>query len=367
MASFLSNIGRSATRFGPIGLEISLEYVHLVQLQMSSAGVALRACASEPMNASFEDLLQEPKQLKEVIKSAYGRQDFKGRQVVTSMPSTMTRVLSVNYELSNGQNDSQAITKLLLDRIGDDLADFVVDFMPINQEQRVTDRAALIAMCRKDSVNAYLETLNACKLEPIALEIGPVAIKRLVDSLQSHSPMSTSLVVNCGREKSYLTLISKRQLLSDDEVNFGERTVVQRICSALDVTSDLAHKLLAEVDLGADKPDENTRTLIEIIRPELNELIRDIERGMVYATNESRGQDDTTIFLIGSIARWTGADRLISNILKHPVKTIPDPLLPFMSTQAQEVEVEKNEIEGGAGRPELAVATGLALRDIEHG
>ena len=357
----LRGSGRKA-QYGPIGLEVSLEYVHIVQLEMAESGPILRACASEPMNASFEDLLATPEELQNVIKRAYQQQDFKGRQVVTSMPSTMTRVLSVNYELNNGQNDAQAITKLLLDRIGDDLADFVVDFMPINHDQRVTDRAALIAMCRKDSVNAYLSALSACRLDPIALEIGPVAIKRLVDMLQVRKPMSSSLVVNCGRERSYLTLISKQHLLSDDEVSFGERSVIQRICSALDVSAELAQKLLADVDLGAEKPDENTRTLIEIIRPELNLLVSEIERGLVYATNENRGQDNTTIYLIGSIARWAGADRLVSNILKHPVKTIPNPLLPFLGG----VE-ESDEDQDNVGRPELAVATGLALRDFQHG
>ena len=354
------SLPRRASAVGPIGLEVSLEYVHLVQLQMESGGVRLRACASEPMNASFEELLQSPAELQQIFKRALKQQKFKGHQVVTSMPSTMTRVLSVNYELNNGQNDAQAITKLLLDRIGDDLADFVVDFMPINQDQRVTERAALIAMCRKDSVNTFLHTLNKCRLEPIALEIGPVAIKRLVDSLHHKNPFATSLVVNCGREKSYLTLISKRQLLSDDEVNFGERTVIQRICSALDVTVDMAQDFLANADLGAEKPDDNTRTLIEIIRPELNELVSEIERGLVYATNENRGEDDTTIYLIGSIARWSGADRLISNILNHPVKTIPNPLQPFMSGREPADELH-------SGRPELAVAAGLALRDFQHG
>jgi type IV pilus assembly protein PilM len=356
----LPGIARKADLRGPIGLEISLEYAHLVQLHMVEGHARLLACASAPLGASFEDLMANPSRFEKIISGALKQGGFRGNQVVTSMPSTMTRVMSVNYELKNGQNDNEAISRLLLDRIGDDLADFVVDYMPIHQDNRISERAALIAMCRKDSVNSYLAILNQCGLAPIALEIGPVAIKRLVDSLQHNQPTTSSLVVNCGREKSYMTIISKQQILSDDEIDFGERTVVERTCQALDIDPDMALNLLREADLGSDRPDDNTRTLLEIIRPEMNQLVQDVQRGLVYATSENHGMDDTGIYLIGSIARWRGMDKVLGNILNHRVKTIPNPLQPFLSLIEREQALDN-------GRPELAVAAGLSLRDFHNG
>lgn len=343
---------RSPNSAGSIGLEVSLEYVHLVQLCTNDNSTRLQAHASQPLESTFENLLTEPQTLTNTIRDALSQADFKNKNVVAAMPSTITRVMSVNYKVAAGQSDEQAITKLLLDRIGDELADFV----PINHDQRVSERAALIAMCRRGCVMRFLDAVSRAGLTPCALEIGPVAIKRLVDALQHRQSNQSAIVVNCGRQKSYLTLISNRQLLSDDEVNFGEDTVIDRIVHALDVDTTLAHHLLRDADLGVEKPDDNTRTLIEIIRPELNQLVRDIERALVYATSDNRGNGETDIFLIGSLARWSGADRLISNILNRRVHTIANPLQPFLSLAEREAEK----------LPELAVATGLALRDMNH-
>ncbi len=357
----LPSILKPAGAFGPIGLEVALEYVHLIQLTLKDGQLRLNAMASEPLGNSFDAMLDDPPALRAVIKRALKQAPFRGRHVVTAMPSTMTQVLSVNYEVNNGQSDSDAIRRLLVDRIGDDLGDFVVDYMPIRRDQRVSERAALIAMCRKDTVNGYLNVLSKSGLVPQALEIGPVAIKRLVDVLQQQQATASSLVVNCGRQRSYLTLISNRQLLSDDEIEFGEQTVLSRICQALDLEEDHALKLLKAADIGAQDTDDNTRTLVEIIRPELNELVSEIHRGLVYATSETRGQDDTAIYLIGSIARWRGADKLLGRLINHRVKTVPNPLRPFLSVKQREDESEEE------GRPEFAVAAGLALRDFQNG
>ena len=359
----------AASHVGPIGLEVSLQYVHMVQLHLQRGQVRLRASASQPLPGSFEEMLKAPDTLSQVIKQCVNRGNFKGRKVITAMPSTLTRVLSVNYELSSGQTDEHAISKLLHDRIGDELADFVVDFMPINHDRRVTERAALIAMCRRESVNTFLDTLSQSGLQPTAMEIGPVAIKRLVDAIQHQHVNRSALIINCGRERSYLTLVANQHLLSDDEISFGESGVLERVCDELEVNLDIAQQLVLDADFGSDKPSDNTYTLTEIIRPELNALVKEIERGLIYATTESRGQQDTSVYLMGSLARWRGADRLLSRLLNHPVKTIPDPLRPFIAKPdlaADTLAERKTRQREVSGRPELAIAAGLALRDFHN-
>ncbi len=148
--------------------------------------------------------------------------------------------------------------------------------------------------------------------------------------------------------------------MSDEEVAFGEQSVIRRICAALEVDEPLATKLLRKADLAMEKPDDNTRTLIEIVRPELNALTREIERGMIYAINESGGQGDISVFLIGSVARWQGAGKLLERIVNHPVQIVPNPLAPYLGAETE-------ELDSPPAHPELAVATGLALRDFYHG
>jgi type IV pilus assembly protein PilM len=349
---------QNANLTGAIGLEFSLEYLHMVQLTHGAAGVKLHAHASEMLPIPFEELLEDPAAFRKLVRTASARGGFSGRRCVVAMPSSLTRVMSVNYQVSAGQSEAAAIGQLLKDRIGDELTDFVVDYLPIHPDSAGRDRASLIAMCRKDTVLRYLALLRQSKLAPECMEIGPVAIKRLVDSLQGPGEQAGALVVNCGREKSFMTLISKRRVLSDDVVEFGEETLLAQICRVLDVNSKMALTLIQETDLGAARPDPQARTILEIIRPELNKLVREIERGLVYAASESRGADDTRVFLIGSLARWQGADRLLTDLVRHPVQTIPDPLQPFLRMGVDAPQEH--------GRPELAIAAGLALRDFYH-
>ncbi len=351
--------GRSAGKFtGAIGVEFSLENLHMVQLEHRDGEVCLKATKSLPLGCSFEELLQDEDRFKALVRKAVESGGFTGKRAVVAMPSSMTRVMSVNYQVNPGQSESGAIAQLMRDRIGDEIADFVVDYMPVNSDTNSRERASLIAMCSKSTVMQYLELLRKSGLKADAMEIGPVAIKRLVDAMHTPGDDTAALVVNCGRAKSYLTLISRRRILSDDEVDYGEQTILEQIGRALDVDEDLAAMLLRDADLGADKPDDETHTLLEIIRPELNKLVREIERGLVYAASESRGANDGRVYLIGSMSRWNGADALLSKLLNHPVTCIPDPLQQFLGKD-RDKRVNK-------GRPELAIAAGLALRDFEH-
>lgn len=343
---------------GAIGVEFSLEYLHLVQLAHGASGVRLHACASAPLPSPFEDLLEAPQEFRKLVQGTLAKARFSGRRCVVAMPSSLTRVMSVNYQVNPGQGEAAAIGQLLKDRIGDVLADFVVDYLPIHPDSNSRDRASLIAMCRKDTVLRYLDLLRGCHLKPEVMEIGPVAVKRLVDSIQGPGAESAALVVNCGRARSFLTLISRGRVLSDDVVDFGEDTVMEQLARALDMDTEMAFGMLQEAELGASRPDPHTRTVLEIIRPELNKLVREIERGLVYAASESRGVDDAKVFLIGSLARWHGADVLLTDLVRHEVKTIPDPLQPFLRVGV--------DVTPESGRPELAIAAGLALRDFHH-
>ncbi len=354
--------GRGKGKFaGAIGVEFSLEYLHLVQLEHLRNSVTLRAAKSVRLEAGFEEMLQDEVLFKNTVSRALKDNGFTGRRAVVAMPSSMTRVMSVNYQVNPGQSEGAAIMQLMRDRIGDELASFVVDYMPINRESNSRDRASLIAMCSKEMVMQYLELLRKSGLKAEAMEIGPVAIKRLVDSLQEPGDDKASLVVNCGRAKSYITLISRKRILADDEVDYGEQTILEQISKALDVDEQLATSLLRDAELGAERPDDETHTLIEIIRPELNKLVKEIERGLVYAASESRGNAEANVYLIGSMARWNGADELLSSLVNHPVTKIPDPLQSFIKTTVPQGASTTD------GRPELAIAAGLALRDFHHG
>jgi Tfp pilus assembly PilM family ATPase len=205
-----------------------------------------------------------------------------------------------------------------------------------------------------------------------ALEIGPLAISRLTSAISKDHDSATILVVNSGRRASYLTLISGSDLLFDQEVAIGENTLVQHICETLDMSQDMARHLLTQSgvypgdhhDAVSDAIDESGvfSTLAEILKPQFMKLVEEIKRAFLYAASETRGRGVTEVYLLGSIARWPGSELMLSNLSGTTVTKIPDPLELFPSDEQDKAEL------AGHSAPEIAVATGLALRGMKiHG
>ena len=91
-----------------------------------------------------------------------------------------------------------------------------------------------MAVSRRDDVIAYLDAMRASGLTVDALEIGPVAIRRLANALPASNTQMV-LIVNTGFEASYLTMLSGRRLLMDQAIEFSESRVLGALAIAATV------------------------------------------------------------------------------------------------------------------------------------
>ncbi len=344
--------------YGDIGLELSLTELHMVQLCRHGEGLRVSAHASVPYDGDLAALLADHGRFAKLVRKGFKQARFAGRRVVAAMPASYTQVKPVSYQSAGRDGDAAAIARLMHERLGDVISEFVIDYMPVQTLYEGREKLALVAICREETVVSFLDMLHKARLTVTALEIGPIAIQRLITALQRLRPPQNTLVVNCGREKSYLTLLSDSRLLSDDEVDFGEDLIVQRVCSALHMSPEIALELLQQINLDPArsptdlKTERNAEALTEIIKPQLAKLVAEIQRGLMFAQSESRGTRTDQVYLLGSIARWPGTARLLSSLTGTPVSTLPDPLALF----SDETDGEHPPA------PALAVASGLALR-----
>ena len=355
-------------------MDIALEAMHLVQLEAAENCMpVVRAKASLDIGGSRKELLQQPQQFRALIKRALASDRFQGKKVVLALPSVMFRTVSINYKLAAAEHDeAAAILRVMKDRLEGDLKDYVLDYLPVSGRSKSDEKLALVAVSERDSVVSYLELARKAGLDVTALEIGPLAISRLTSAVSKDSGSSTILVVNSGRRASYLTLISGDDLLFDQEIAIGENSLVKHICETLDMPEETAQHLLSRAgvypgnhsDPVSDVIDESgvLSTLSEILKPQFMKLVEEIKRAFLYAASETRGRGVNQVYLLGSIARWPGSEQMLSQLSGTNVTKIPDPLALFPSTAQDKT--------GKAGHfaPELAVATGLALRGMTvHG
>lgn len=350
---------KGGTQYGAIGLEISLQKIHLAQLSQTHDGLRLCAFGSFDHGGNPENVWQDQREFRSRLRTALKSNHCRGKKVVAALPASLARVMPISYQPRSGESDEAAIASLLSERIGSEAEDFLVDYMPVDTLAQGNTKLALVALCREETIMGFLNALTHAGLEVVALEIGPIAIQRLITVQLADLPPQNTIVANCGRKKSYLTLLADQRLLADDEIMFGEDSLLDRLSESLDIDSTLAQKLALDANLDpsipkqTNDPNDIRGAINEIIRPEFARLAQEIERGLVYASSESRGSRRSCVYLLGSIARWPGADKLLESMLKIPVSVVPSPVSAFGDDQ---------RVIG----PELAVATGLALHSFAN-
>lgn len=355
-------------KVGYIGLDFALEKINFVQLgKLSNGELALKSVCSLPYDGSRKELLSSPKLLRAKLRKAFAGTNFAGKKIVSSIPSHDVRIISVNYHNTNNANSSSAIIQAIKERIDDDLANYVIDYMPVRANDLEKEQLAIVALVKQEVVNSYLEGLRYAGLNVEALEIRPAAINRYVYSNLEKDDYQNILSVNLGDKNSYLTVTSGRRLLFDQQVDFGSVKLIERISDALDISKDSVIQLVekygfedarSEVSAKLVYPEDYSKTLQEICKPELDKLTDEINRALLFAASENHGQTINKVYLLGSMSYWSGFDSYLEKKLKVDTETVRNPLngLPDPCHCLDGYRFSNT--------PELSIAIGHALRGL---
>ena len=355
---------RSAA-YGPIGVYFTQEHLHLVQLEtLGDGGIGVRCRESLTYQGSRAELMASPAAVRKLVRRAMRAGKFRGRNVVSAMPPEQVRIMSVSYPANAPGSVAGSIAKLMADRVEGALLDYVIDYVPIRMSSRDGDRLALVAVSRLEHVNNYLESLASAGLHVDFLEIGPLAIKRLIESGPASDRQDNVVVINVGDTTSYLTTISGRRLLADQEVQFGDQLILNAIAKPLELATSVAKDLV--LANGLDPAQKNAEvvdsevvaTLIEIVKPAFLKLVREIDRAFLFADSESHGDGRKRIFIVGGMAQWPGAATLLSSLARMPVESLGCDHMPFAGNPASIATLSDQQA------AEMSTAVGLALRGM---
>jgi type IV pilus assembly protein PilM len=347
----------------PIGLDLGPERLNLVQMARAGGQPALRAIAALPYPCTRDELLLQPQKLRALLKQAFSTQPFSGRRVVSCLPASQLKIISLSYPHTEGQAEDAAIVAALRERQKGELDNMVIDYQPIRQEDADSGkRDALVALASREHVLAYLKLLTSAGLKVEALDIGPAALARVVMHAGArHDPefplKPNALLINFGVDSSYLTVIWGRRLVLDRAVEFCESRLLGRLKAVLDMPTELATQVLYRGAAAGAEADETARVVEEVFRPELALLQSEISKTLVYMASRTRGKSVDTVFLAGPLVRYPGLVQSLRQQLKVTVNIL-NPLVDF----AQESSDIRDPSMGTAAG--IALAAGLALRGV---
>ena len=361
----------TTTKIGSIGIDFGIERISLVQLNRTAGDFKINAASSVPYPVDRETCLHDPFALKAMLKDNLKSHSFHGKQVIAALPPTLMQLLLVNYQCSRGQDHKTTLMKAISEQFNDKIQGSVVDYIPIRPKvEEQLDRSALVAIAKHDEVTHFLETMRLAGLNTRVLEIGPVAIKRLLTNLDGQDESLRKVMsINFGCAKSFVTVLWGGELLLDREIPIGQDCIVQSVCEGLNINTEQANQLLKthgfnqsnkSIKTNEDdffKADINS-TLMQIINPMLLRFIQEIKKVLIYTAAETRGGALDKIYILGSIARWPMVDQYLSELINLPIETIN----PFFGFSVNDLNIELDEIEPVSG---IAVATGLALHGLD--
>jgi type IV pilus assembly protein PilM len=352
----------------PIGADFAANRLNLVQAEARNGGWTLLAAASVPYPVAREQLLASPAELARFVAAALASNPFQGRRVISALPPAEVRILPLTVPVAANQSEGQAVAKAATEQLGVDARTSVLDYYPIRgADGDSSGRQVLVAAAHKVRVMAYLAMLEAARLEPVALDIGPAAIARLLATIHGSDIGQSTLLLNFGAARSFVTVIWGRRLMLDREIGFGEQQLAATLAAALDLPQAMATSLLREHGIGGrsngsdDAHAELRRAIHEVLHPACLALADELAHTQVYVASRTRGSTISRVYLNGSLARYPDIQGRIGELIDVPVHL----LNPFDAFGERPTMDDKRD-DDAIGRS-IALAAGLALRGAAHG
>lgn len=347
----------------PIGVDFASERLTLLQLQPTAGAARLQAVASLAYPVAREIVFDDPTRLRALVRTALAASPFVGRRIYATLPPDAVRILPLTVQVGGGQSEAQAVSKAVREHLGTDVTQAVVDYCHVRSvEAEGAERQVLVAVARQDTVVTYLNRLRAAGLQPVALDIGPAAIARLLAALHREDFDQSVVLINFGIEKSFLTVVWGRRLLLDREIDFCESQLVSKLAATLGLTLPIAQALLREHGVGGSERmayapgvthSDIGQTLREILHPEFALLAEELTRTQVYVASRTRGSLVSQLYLNGSVARYPNMQSRLRELVSLPVDLL-EPLRAFDTVPAMTAAIDPDA--------PLALAAGLALR-----
>lgn len=352
----------------PIGIDFAAERLNMLQMESRDGVPVVRAVISMPYPGERDALFADARVLKSFVQAALSGAPFVGRRIYSALPPGDVRILPLTVQMAAGQNEQQAVAKAARDHLGVSLTEAVVDYYNVRStEAEGSERQVLVAVAQQQKVLAYLDVLRAAGFDPVALDIGPAALARLLAAMQREDHEQSVLLVNFGVGKSFITVVWGQRLMLDREIDFGEVQLTSKLAKSLGLDPRIALALLREHGIGGPSRGQHTdgaaqldfgRTIREILHPEFALLAEELSRTQVYVASRTRGSSVSRVYLNGSAARYPNIQARIREFVALPV----DVLDPFDAFAAEPAVMTNRDVGNG-----IALAAGLALRGSSNG
>ncbi|MFZ2310029.1 MAG: type IV pilus assembly protein PilM [Patescibacteria group bacterium] len=335
-----------------LGVDIGDSSLKLVELKKKGKKIYLSNYAfsenvSDIKFTKIDDTVYLAKAINKVCKES----NIKAKRVTASLPTFAVFSSIINLNNVEKKNMAEAVADEARKVIPLPLEEMKIDFkiMPaIAGADRANSRVFLTGSPKK-LVRKYIDIFKAADLELLNLETETFS---LVRSLLG-SDKSTVMIVEIGANSTDISIIKESIPVLNRSLEICGNTITKDLATAMGLDAVQAEQFKIDLSISEKGNGELLPIIVKTIAP----IVSEIEYMLDFFNMSNQGKVEK-IILSGGGSMLTGLPEYLSDKLNLQV-IVGDPFSRVV--YAEELRPVINEV-----GPKLAVAVGLALRDIEN-
>lgn len=331
-----------------LGLDIGSHSVKCVQLEKrGSTSYRLVSAGMSEVAPEGVNLGEDPRNATiSAIRKAIEGFNLKKTEVITAIGGVSTAIRQIELPFMTEKELASAIKWEARNYIPFDINDVELDYQILNTSRGGNKLDIILVSIIKDFIRYHIDMLRDIPLDPQIVDVNPLALVNAVLFNEDIGKDEFVVLIDIGDKNTTLSIYSEE----------GQYFVRNIMISGNDFTDDIMRgNGLPYADAEKFKKSEDSPDLIEIVKPSLDNLIREVRRSLTFYENQAKIKGFSKIVLTGGSAPLNGLDGYLSTELGLPVKILD----PFRKIHVEEASLLAPF---GRGVSSLALAVGLALR-----
>lgn len=337
-----------------VGLDIGSHSVKVCQLKKAGSGFSVAALGSAllPEGAVDDGTLNEPEIVGQVISTLLKNLNIKNKKVGFSISGYSVIVKKINIEAMEDNLLEAHIMAEAEQYIPFDISDVYLDFQDLKTNTDTNNRTdVMLVAAKKEIVQDYLNMLEGLKLTPVLVDIDGFALE---NSFEHAQPEEKNIaLVDIGASKMGINILSNGLSVVARDVVLGSQQLTDQIQDQLGLDAEEAE----QVKLGLQPASESQKDLENIFSSVCTQWVLEIKKAIdLYHANHPDSPLQKLI-LSGGGAKVEGLTDFLANETGLNVEVFS----PFEHISVDEKKIDPDYLVSIG--PEMAIATGIALRE----
>lgn len=232
------------------------------------------------------------------------------------------------------------------------IEDVQIDWIPITRSESEGKKfiQLLLVAAPKKIVGKYLELMELCGLEVIAVETETVATAR---SYTYNNNFSESvLIMDFGGTNTDISVVRGKNVIFSQSMGTGSDVLTRALASEFNLDLLQAEQYKRTYGLLKDQAEGK---IAQALRPMMTIILNEINKTINYFREHLRENTPTQIFIVGDGANLPGLPEYLTEVLGIPSK-VNDPVLGLNMSNKLREEIGQISTIG------FSVSLGLALK-----